>query len=168
MAKDKEAAGNAQQQSMNFETRKVYLKDASFEAPSTPHVFTQTDLKPKIDVQVLVEYRILDKEEGMTEIVLKVTVTAKHEENVLYLAEVHQAGLFKVQHPDEEMRKVVTEVTCPHILLPFAREELNNLISKGGFGSFLMAPVNFETIYRNKVEKDMDQAATTDSPKTMN
>ena len=42
--------------------------------------------------------------------------------------------------------------------MPFAREELNSLITKGGFGAFLLTPVNFDLIYRNKKQKQEEQA----------
>ena len=168
MANEAATATEDTQVAMSFETRKVYLKDASFEAPSAPLIFTQNKIQPKLDIQIVIDYHALDEAEGLCEIILKVTVTSKHEEKVLYLAEVHQAGLFRVQHPDEEMRKVVVEVTCPHILLPFAREELNSLISKGGFSSFLLAPVNFENIYRSKKEKQMSRAANAETTDAMN
>jgi len=162
------ARDNKDRDDIHFETRKIYLKDASFETPSTPNVFIQPAITPKLEVQVLIEHRVLDEKQGMMEIVLKTNVTSEHEDNILYLAEVHQAGLFQIRHPDSDTRQVVIEVTCPHILLPFAREELNSLISKGGFSSFLLAPVNFESMFRQKKENAMNQAANTATSKYMN
>ena len=147
-----------------FDTIKVYVKDVSFEAPSTPKIFTQADLKPKLDVQIGIDYRTIDEKAGISEIVLKATVTATHDDNAVYLAEVHQAGLFRIQHPDAETLQVVIEVACPGILLPFAREEINSLISKGGFNSYLLSPVNFEAIYRSKQESGGSGSETTETP----
>ena len=137
-----------------FETRKVYLKDASFEAPSTPQVFTRTDITPTAEMEVAIINQTLDEEQGVFESVLKCTITNKDEDNVLYLAEVQQAGIFIIRHPSAETLAAVLETSCPHILLPFAREALNNLISKGGFAAFLMQPINFEAMYRSKMEKE--------------
>ncbi len=133
-----------------FDTVKVYLKDASFEAPSTPKIFTQPKVKLIHDIQIAIDYQLVDETNNISEIILKATVTAAHENTTVYLAEVHQAGVFRIQHPDVDTRQIVIEVACPGILLPFAREELNNLITKGGFGAFLLAPVNFESLYRSK------------------
>ena len=148
--------------------KKIYIKDLSFEAPSTPEVFTREQIKPTLGIEVLIDFRAIDKEEGLAEIILKVTVTSKHEDNIIYIAEVHQAGLFQIQHPSAEARQMIVEVTCPTILLPFAREELNSLISKGGFNNFLLAPMNFEGLYRAKKAKEMDQSANADSPSSIN
>ena len=136
-----------------FETVKIYLKDASFEAPAAPTVFLQPPGKQKTEVEVQIENNVLDDKAGLIEIVVKFTVTAKLEDKTLYLAEVHQGGLFQIQHPDPKARELAVEVTCPHILLPFLREELNSLITKGGFSTFLIAPVNFESVYRNKLQE---------------
>ncbi len=144
-----------------FDTIKVYLKDASFEAPSTPKIFTRSDVKLAHDIQIAIDYHLVDKTNHISEIILKATVTAAHEDTTVYLAEVHQAGVFRIQHPDANTRQIMIEVACPGILLPFAREELNNLVTKGGFGAFLLAPVNFESLYRSKQQpKDSEPAQT--------
>jgi preprotein translocase subunit SecB len=35
-------------------------------------------------------------------------------------------------------------------LLPFAREAVNDLISKGGFPQLLINPINFDALYEQK------------------
>ena len=153
---------------MKFNTKRIYLKDASFESPSTPGIFTQTGIKPGYDVQVFIDYRAIDEKSGLAEIVLKVTVTSKHEETTLFLAEVHQAGVFEIEHPDMETYRIMIEVACPQILLPFAREELNSLITKGGFSNFLIAPINFESLYRANKEKAMKEEVNAPASESMN
>ena len=157
-----------QQPAARFETVRVYLKDASFEAPASPEVFLQQAEKPNTEVEVLLDHRTLDEASGLIEVVVKITVTSKVGENTLYLAEVHQAGLFQIQHPDPNARDTVMEVTCPHILLPFAREELNNLITKGGFSAFLLAPVNFDGLHRNKKEQQQKESEAPVNPESLN
>jgi preprotein translocase subunit SecB len=136
-----------------FETLKIYLKDASFESPLTPAVFATPSAEPKFESQLGLDVNTVDEKQGVVEIVLKITITSEHDGQTLFLAEVQQAGIFQLVHPDVDKRQLVMEVTCPHILLPFAREELNSLITKGGFSPFLMAPVNFEALYRAKGEQ---------------
>lgn len=157
----KEDQSSARKSATRFDTIKVYLKDASFEAPSTPKIFTQADVKLTHDIQIAVDYQIVDETNDIHEIILKATVTAAHEDNTVYLAEVHQAGVFRIQHPDANTKQIVIEVACPGILLPFAREELNNLTTKGGFGAFLLSPVNFESLYRSKQQQKDSEAPQT-------
>jgi preprotein translocase subunit SecB len=162
------AAGNSDPAKAKFETLKIYLKDASFEAPSTPGIFTQKNTPPKIEVEVLLDYSSIDDEQGLVDVVLNLTVTSKNDDGTLYLAEVHQAGVFQVLHPNPDARELVIEVTCPHILMPFAREEINSLITKGGFAAFLVSPVNFDVVYRDKSQKQEEQAKAASNPKSLN
>ena len=144
----------------NLEVKKIYTKDISFESPGAPLVFTQLTSPPTIDLQVGLDNTLLDEGTHLHEITLKITVTAKSEENTVFLVEVEQAGVFLLQHDDPEKMHIMKEVACPHILLPFAREEINNLVSKGGFQALLIAPINFEALYMHKhKQKPEDQTA---------
>ena len=134
----------------NLELKKIYIKDVSFESPSAPLVFTQMSSQPTIDMQVSLDNTLLEENESFYEIVLKVTITAKVEDKVAFLVEVEQAGVFLLQHGEQEKITLMKEVACPHILLPFAREEINSLVSKGGFQPLLISPINFEALYLRK------------------
>ncbi len=153
---------------MKFDVKKIYLKDASFESPSTPGIFTRTGIKPEYDLQVFVDYRAVDEKANLSEIILKTTVICKQEETTLFLAEVHEAGVFQIEHPKMETWRMIVEVSCPQILLPFAREELNSLITKGGFNPFLLAPINFDAIYRSKKEEEMKRESSAQAPESIN
>ena len=154
-------SASAVSKATRFDTKKIFLKDASFEAPSAPEIFTQS-VTPSLSVQIDVTRNSMDEELELYEIVLKVIVTAKHDENVLYLAEVHQAGVFQVHYSNTEKQELILGVTCPYILLPFAREEINNMITKGGFSAFLLAPVNFETLLRSRKQQEIEQTKNAD------
>ncbi len=165
-----EATADQSQPQLRFEVLKVYIKDASFEAPATPQIFLKQNVKPEIGVEVLIDYKSIDSEQDFVEVVLDITITSKMAEETMYLAEVHQAGIFQIKHPKKDAKRFVIEVTAPHLLLPFAREALNSLITKGGFHSFLLTPINFEAIYRDKLkrEEEMNQKATSETPESIN
>ncbi|MDH4134214.1 MAG: protein-export chaperone SecB [Gammaproteobacteria bacterium] len=132
-----------------FQIEKVYVKDSSFEVPNAPHVFLQP-ASPEIGVQLTVGHSPLDPAQGLYESVLSVTVTAKSGDKNVFLAEAHQAGLFRVQGlPESELPKVL-EIACPNMLLPYVRHEINRLIESGGFPQLLISPINFEALYLQK------------------
>jgi len=146
-----------------LEAKKIYLKDVSFESPDAPYIFPKVQAQqPPIDIQIALSHSRLEKETDFYEIVLKITVTAKSKDKgeVAFLAEIEQAGVFLLQHPEAEKIEIMQQVTCPHILLPFAREEINSLVSKGGFQQLLLSPINFEALYLQKKQKE--QAAQAD------
>jgi len=132
---------------IEFDVRKVYLKDVSFESPQAPAVFSGNPPTPSVDVQLRVNSQTLDTTTGFHECVLTATVTASAGEKTLFLIEVQQAGVFHITGIEGAELARALQVACPNVLLPFAREEISTLTLKGGFPQLLLAPVNFDVLY---------------------
>ena len=130
--------------------QKVYIKDASFEAPGAPHIF-QDQNQPQIQLNLAQQVGPLA--ENVYEVVLTVTVTCKLAEKTAYLAEVQQAGVFGLSGFDDQNRDVILATYCPNVLFPYARTAVSNLIQDGGFPPFLMQPINFESIYAEQMQR---------------
>jgi preprotein translocase subunit SecB len=125
--------------------QKVYLKDASLEIPLAPQVFTR-QWQPQLDVQVTSSLQPLNSDQH--QVLLSLTVTARLEREVAFLAEVHQAGIFRVTGvPDDGERKRVLGTECLAILFPFARESVADLVQRGGFPQLLLQPIDFAALY---------------------
>ncbi len=92
---------------------------------------------------------------------LVVTVTAKSGDKVLFLVEASQAGVFQVRNVAESELAPVLGIVCPNVLFPYARETVSDLITRAGFPPVLLAPVNFEAIYQQRI----DASARPDGPK---
>ncbi len=138
-----------QEQAPALNIEKVYIKDMSYEAPNTPQVFMEQRV-PEVGVQMNIAHTALDEKAGLYEVVLSVTVTAKFEAKNVFLVEVQQAGLFRVIGIPANDLPMVLEIGCPNILLPFAREAINDVVGKGGFPQLLINPVNFDGLYQQK------------------
>jgi len=137
-----------------FSLEKIYVKDISYEAPHVPSVFLEKAAM-EVDMQLGIEHSSINPAEGLHEVVLAVTVTARIDKRTAFLTETKQAGIFRITGiPDGELIKVL-EIACPNILLPFAREVVNDLVSKGGFPQLLINPVNFEVLYQQKQDSDI-------------
>jgi preprotein translocase subunit SecB len=141
-----------------FALEKIYLKDASFELPGGPSVFLQSG-QPAIEVQMGLSHGSLNNEQGLHEVVLSITVSAKLENKTLFLAEVQQAGIFRIKGVPADLLTRVLEINCPTVLLPFAREAVSDFIGKGGFPPVLINPVNFEALYEQKLAASKAPAA---------
>lgn len=140
-----------------FQLEKIYIKDSSFEVPNAPQVFLDPKA-PEVGVQLTIGHSPLDAAQGLYESVLSVTVTAKSGDKTVFLAEAHQAGLFRIHGlPEVELPKVL-EIACPNVLLPYARHELNRLIESGGFPQLLISPINFEALYLQKLQQQASPA----------
>ncbi len=140
---------------------RIYLKDASFESPNSPLAFAE-ERRPQIQVDINTRVSALDAQRF--EVVLILTVTArKSESQTLFLVEVHQAGIFAITGADENQLRLVLGIACPSTLFPYAREAVDGLVVKGGFGPVHLAPVNFELLYREAL-RAAQQAPTGDAP----
>jgi preprotein translocase subunit SecB len=137
-----------------FSIEKIYVKDLSLESPNAPHCFLERD-PAQIEVQIGTAGSGVG--EGTFEVVLTVTVTAKIGDKTQFLAEAAQAGIFVIQGvPNEEIEPIVA-VACPNILFPFVRETISDIVSRAGFPPVLLAPVNFESIYRQRIEAEQQR-----------
>ena len=159
MAKDKKAAAAAPAADENtqpgFGIEKLYVKDASLEVPNAPQVFTDRTA-PQVSVELANAAQKLD--EGVYEVSIKVTVTAKIGEKVAFLVEVTQAGVFAIRNVPEENLEMIAAVTCPNILFPYAREAVSDMVTRAGFAPVLLNPINFEALYMQQKQQAQNAA----------
>ena len=143
----------AQEQAANqpeFGIQRIYLKDLSFEAPKSPQVFLE-EWKPELDMDIATKTQVLEND--LHNVILTVTVTVKMKEAVIFIVEVQQAGIFSIKHFAEDQLKPMLGSFCPNVLYPYAREAITNVVVKGGFPQLYLAPVNFDALYQQQLEK---------------
>jgi preprotein translocase subunit SecB len=140
----------AQDNAPVFSIEKIYVKDLSIELPNAPHCFLERE-QAQVNLQLQTGGEAVG--EGVFNVVLTLTVTAKIGEKSQFLVEVAQAGIFQIRNvPQEELEPIIA-VACPNILFPYARETVSDAITRAGFPPVLLAPVNFEAIYRQRLEQ---------------
>jgi preprotein translocase subunit SecB len=133
-----------------FSIQKIYTKDMSFETPNSPNIFRE-QWDPAVDFNLGTHANKLDN--TVYEIILTVTITVKSKETIAYLVEVKQAGIFSMEHFNEQEMGTMLGSFCPNILFPYAREVVTDLVTKGGFPQLLLAPVNFEALYNQHLQE---------------
>jgi preprotein translocase subunit SecB len=141
-----------------FNIEKLYVKDMSLEVPNAPAIFLERE-NPQIDLQL--NTQAAPVEDGVFEVTVTVTVTAKLQEKdkVLFLIEAKQSGIFQIRNlPAEEMETVLA-VVCPNILYPYLREVVSDMAVRAGFAPVLLNPINFEAIYLQQKQQDQVPAA---------
>ena len=144
--------GAAQEGQPQFSIQKLYLKDVSFETKNTPEVFTN-QWNPDIEMQLGTGARPINKENHLYEIVLNITVTAKQGDATAFLVEIQQAGIFALAGFSDGQLGGMLGSFCPNVLFPFAREAVADLIGRGGFPPVYLAPINFDALYAQQLEK---------------
>ena len=139
-----------------FLVQRIYTKDISFEAPNSPTIF-QENWSPEINVGLGQEVKDLGN--GNIELVLRVNVEAKHNDNTVFLVEVQQGGMFMIQGFNDEEKDALLGIAAPNVLFPYARELVSDLVNRGSFPQFLLQPVNFEAIYAQQRQAKAQKAA---------
>lgn len=152
---DTEAVQNNPGQQFNIQ--KIFMKDMSFETPNSPAIFTE-EWKPDINLQLTSNATPIT--EGLFEVIVSITVTAKLGEKTAYLAEIQQGGIFSLAGFDQAQMGHMLGAFCPNVLYPFAREAVADLIGKGGFPPVYLAPVNFDALHAQRMQEIQAQVAS--------
>jgi preprotein translocase subunit SecB len=151
------AAQGDEQKQPQFAIQRIFIKDVSFEAPNAPEVFRK-EWKPELNVDMNVSNRKLD--EGVYEVTLTLTAKNTVGEETAFLCEVTQAGIFSITSEMPEANRAHTlGAFCPNILFPYARETISSLVTRGTFPQLNLAPVNFDAVFAQHVQKQQDQQA---------
>jgi preprotein translocase subunit SecB len=137
--------------------QKVYLKDASYEAPNAPGIFSG-DWKPAINLNLATRHTDLGN--NSYEVILEATVEAKQEDNVAFLAEIQQAGIFMIRGLGEDELSKVLATFCPTQIYPYVRESIADLVGKGGFPQLHLQPVSFEAMAASAESNGETEAQT--------
>ena len=135
-----------------FQIQRVYFKDLSLEQPNSPAILTSTE-QPSVDIQLAVG--VEQVADGIVEVTVMATVTTKIEDNVVFLVEAKQAGIFEVRNLPEDQMGPVIGIACPQIIYPYLRGNVADVIQRAGFPPVHLAEINFQAMY----EQQQQQAA---------
>ena len=132
----------------HFSMQKIYLKKSNFESPNSASVFG-TDWKPETTMDLNLSHSSID-DDGRYEAVISIKVTATNENIVAFSIEVDQAALFLIDgFPDDRLDEALNSA-CPLIMFPYLRETLDNVLLKAGYPPLMLAPINFDAMYKEK------------------
>ncbi len=151
----------SEQQQQVFVIEKIYLKDLSLEIPNAPQVFAERE-SPKIDINLHNEARAIG--DGVYEVVLTATVTAKLKDHTAFLVEAAQAGIFQIRNFQQQELDAVLGIICGNVLLPYLRETLSNVVIRGGFPPFFLDHLNFDALYQQRLQQQKQQQQQSGSP----
>ena len=139
-----------------FGIEKIYVKDASLEMPNAPQIFLQRE-EPQISIELHNTASLLS--DGVFQVVVTATVTAKIEDKTAFLVEVAQAGIFRAQNIPQDSIEPMLGIACPNILFPYVRETVSDLVTRAGFPPVLLSPVNFEALYLQQKQQQAESGA---------
>jgi preprotein translocase subunit SecB len=134
-----------------------YIKDLSFENPNAPRSMTPGGEPPQIGIQINVNATPLSDTD--IEVVLKLDGKAETAGQLMFRFELEFAGVFRIRNVPQESLNAIVLIECPRLLFPFAREIIATLVRNGGFPPLLLDPVDFVSLYRNKMAQAMPAEA---------
>jgi preprotein translocase subunit SecB len=125
-----------------------YIKDFSFENPNAPQSLATVE-PPQIGIQINVNANPMSDTD--IEVVLKLDGKAESAGKLMFRFELAFAGVFRIRNVPQESLNAVVLIECPRLLFPFAREIIATAVRNGGFPPLLLDPVDFVSLYRNKM-----------------
>ena len=124
-----------------------YIKDLSFENPGAPQGLTQN---PQIEFGVDLQARQIDGTNYEVELKLRIHATVS--EKQLFLLELAYAGLFRLENIPEDALQPLLMIQAPHLLFPFARRIVADVVRDGGMPPLMVEPIDFAALYQARVK----------------
>ena len=150
-----------------FNVQATLLRNSSVEDHNMNKcLFQQTPVTFELSLNH--SYIIVSQEDGIFNV--NVDLSIKCFENVgekdehvkgeaIYTAKIQHSGIFLIQNFTPEELEVVLAVNCPSIVFPYARAEMNRMLSETQMQKPQLQPVQFDTMYHQKKEKEKNEAS---------
>jgi preprotein translocase subunit SecB len=135
-----------------FNIQRMYLKDLSLEQPNSPQILLE-QAQPQVDINL--QMGADQVADGVYEITVTATVTAKVKERTLFLVEAKQAGIFEIRNVPQDQLQGIVSIVCPQMVYPYLRAIVSDVCTRAGFPPILLTEVNFQAMF----EAQQQQAA---------
>jgi preprotein translocase subunit SecB len=124
--------------------QRMYLKDLSLEQPNSPQILLE-QAQPQVDINLgMAAAPVAD---GIFEVTVTATVTAKINDKVLFLVEAKQAGIFEIRNVPQEQMQGIISIVCPQMIYPYLRAIVSDVCTRAGFPPILLTEVNFQAMF---------------------
>jgi preprotein translocase subunit SecB len=154
MADDTPATPAAQDNTPVFNIQRMYLKDVSLEQPNSPQILIEQQ-QPNIDISLGISAENIA--EGIFEVCVTATVTAKLTDKTLFLIEAKQAGIFELRNLPPEQIQPVLGIACPGMVYPYLRAVVSDLCTRAGFPPVILTEVNFQAMFEAQQQQALAQ-----------
>ncbi|MBT5074559.1 MAG: protein-export chaperone SecB [Kordiimonadaceae bacterium] len=144
-----------------------YIKDLSFENP-TPAQTIQKLATEKPTMSINVNLNAQQAGEDIYEVDLKITATAKSNEDTAFVAELLYSGLFGIKNLPEDQLQPFLMVEAPRQTFPFARRILSDVTRDGGFPPLMLEPIDFASLYHSQLQQSAQEGAASEDDVVVN
>jgi preprotein translocase subunit SecB len=150
MAEETAETATAEQASPRLQIIKQYIRDMSFENLAAQKNAGNQG-QPEITVQVNLDAR--KGQDNQYEVILKLTIAAKAEEDAVFMLELDYAGIFVIENVPEEQLHPFLMIECPRMLFPYVRRIVSDVTADGGFPPLNVDNIDFVQLYRAELAR---------------
>ncbi len=137
-------------QNNSIQINMQYIKDMSFEAPEMPISLLQIKSAPAININVDLNAQKTNNEKCFTvDLTVRVQAQNKETNKTLFLCELTYGALATLDIPADKIEPVLM-VEIPHMIFPYARQIVGNMIQQAGFPALQINPIDFLGLYQQK------------------
>ena len=145
-----DAANEANGNEVQISILGQYIKDLSFENPTPAQTIQKLSTEqPSMNINVNLNAQQVG--EDIYEVDLKVTATAKSNDETAFVAELLYSGLFGIKNLPENQLQPFLMVEAPRQIFPFARRILSDVTRDGGFPPLMLEPIDFAGLYQQQL-----------------
>lgn len=138
-----------------FNIQRIYLKDLSLEQPNSPQILAE-QAQPQVDISLGMSAEPVA--DGIVEVCVTATVTTKVKEQVLFLVEAKQAGIFEIRNVPQDQMQGIVSIVCPQMVYPYLRAIVSDVCTRAGFPPILLTEVNFQAMFEAQQAQAAQQA----------
>ena len=130
-----------------FNIQRMYLKDLSLEQPNSPQILLEQG-QPQVDINL--QMGADQVADGVYEITVTATVTAKVKDKTMFLVEAKQAGIFEIRNVPQDQLQGIVSIVCPQMVYPYLRAIVSDVCTRAGFPPILLTEVNFQAMFESQ------------------
>ncbi len=127
-----------------------FIRDLSLEIPHAPEIFKKLNEQPQIKIDVNINAKELEENFHNVELVFRIDGEIKGEK--FFILEMTYGGVVELYVP-EEHREPVLMIEIPHMLFPYARQAVTNVLFNGGLPPLMLNPIDFVALYNARKQK---------------
>ena len=136
-----------------------YIRDMSFENILAQKGITG-EVQPNVSVQVNIDAKKRPVEHQY-EVIIKSNNSSKtkDKDEPMFLLELEYAGIVHNENIPEDQLHPYLMIECPRMIFPFLRRIVSDVTRDGGFPSLNLEMVDFLDLYRNEIQRRVDENA---------
>lgn len=154
-----------QMQGLPIRVHAQYIRDISFENPKAPDSLRGDKGKPQMDIDIDMNARHMPDDEisALYEVIIKLRVRADREDHTAFIAEIEYGATVELGDIDQDNHHALLLIEVPHLIYPFARQILSQVVQQGGFPPLYLAPIDFRALYLQQFGEGDEQGVETAS-----